>query len=142
MGFYEMSTAQNLLIWGGLINVLISIVIAYALYWVRLGDVKRRTAPGLVAHKVSLWNGFLLFGLAVAIEHTGFTDGVNNLLAFAEVVVCVLASGRTVLIWYRSYGNIFRRAHFLARTVGLGHIIDLVVISGVLYGVARTAFGI
>ena len=137
-----MTSAQNILILGALINIFASIVIAYALYWVRVRDVQMKTTAGLVAHKVTLWNGFLLFSLAVAIPHTGFTGAINDGLALAEVAVCILAGVRSTYIWWRSYGNIFSRQHFLARSVGLGHIVDLIVVSGVLYGVTRTVLGV
>ena len=136
-----MTTAQSLLIFGGLVNILASIVIAYALYWIRLRDVQRPTGGGLVSHKVTLWNGFLLFSLAVAIEYTGFSDQVNTGLALAEVIISFLASGRTVILWARRTGNVFLQPGFMARSIGLGHIVDLVVIAGILYGVTRTYFG-
>jgi hypothetical protein len=137
-----MLNAQNILLLGGLVNVFISVIVAYALYWQRLRDSTRPATAGLVAHKVTLWNGFLLFGLAVAMPHTGFTAAVNNGLAAAEVAICLLAGGRSIWIWWARKGNIFKAGGLIVRSVGLGHIVDLVVIAGVLYGVARTAFGI
>ena len=138
-----MSTAQTLLILGGLINILASIVVAYALYWVRVRDPQKSTDAGLVSHKITLWNGFLLFGLSIAIVHTGFTPEVNNSLAIAEVLISVLAGARSVINWGRSTGNIFsRESAFLAPSVGVGHIVDLIVVSGILYGVTRTVLGI
>lgn len=132
-----MSQAQSLFILGGLINVFASIVVAYALYWVRAADPAKATGGGLTAHKVALWNGFLLFSFAVAIDRTGFSSSINTWLAAAEVGVCILASARTIYIWWANLGNVFLRGGLLVRTVGIGHVVDLVVSAGILYGVAR-----
>lgn len=136
-----MTTAQTWLVIGGLIQVWASVLIAYAVYWVRIDDGKKRTASGTTAHKISLWNGFFLFSLSVAIPHTGFTDSVNNMLAIAEFVIMILSTGRAVAIWFQGYGNIFKRdSPFIMRSVGIGHMVDLLVVAGILYGVARTIF--
>ena len=138
-----MTTAQIWLIVGALINIFASILLAYALYWARKRDPQKPKNAGLITHKITLWNGFLLFGLSVAIVHTGFTPEVNNGLAFAELAVSIAAGARGVMIWASSAGNIFQRKNlFLARSVGVGHMVDLIVISGILYGVTRTVLGI
>lgn len=137
-----MTTAQIWLIVGALINILASVLVAYGLYWARKRDPQKPKNAGLISHKITLWNGFLLFGLSVAIPYTGFTPSVNNGLAVAEVIVAIFASSRSVILWARSTGNIFQReSSFLARSVGVGHMVDLIVISGILYGVARTVLG-
>lgn len=137
-----MIQAQALLILGGLLNALAAMVVGFLMYWIQLRNPGARTTAGLVAFKVLLWNGFLLFGLAIAIEHTGFAAPVARALALSEVVVSVLAGARTLMIWAQKRGNIFRHAGFLARSVGLAHVVDLVVIGGIFYGVARTVLGI
>ena len=138
-----MSTAQQLFLIGGLINILTSVLVGYALFWTRIQDPKRRTLSGLVSHKITLWNGFLLFSLAVAIEHTGFIPQVNNLLAVAEVAISIMVGVRSIIIWASGIGNIFRQdSPFLMRSVGIGHMVDLLVVAGIFYGVARTVFGI
>ena len=139
-----MSPAQGWLIVGGLFNLFVSVLIAYALYWIRVAHPgKPSSHAGLTSHKVTLWSGFLLLGLAAAIEYTNFDATVNTWLAAAQVIATLLAGGRRILTWMRGVEDQFAEGPELQiRFTGLGHILDLLVISGVLYGVARTAFGL
>jgi hypothetical protein len=139
-----MTTAQSWLIVGGLVNLLISVLAAYVLYWQR---VRRPDVPApryaLVAHKVALWNGFLLLGLSVAIVHTGFAEPVNNGLAAAQVLGTFLAVGSNLQRWSSGKSDQFLEGPpWRVRLIGTAHLIDLVVISAVLYGVTRTALGL
>lgn len=139
-----MSTAQAILIIGGVLNLFLGTIAAYVLYWVRVADP---TTPaqryGLTTHKVTLWNGFLLLGLAVAIDHTGFTPTLNSGLAGIEVVATLLADGRNALSWWRGMEDEFLHGgEFRRRLIGLGNLIHVLVLAGILYGVTRTALGL
>lgn len=139
-----MSAAQSWLIVGGVFSLFLSTIVAFALFWVR-ARVPQRPAPhfGLVSHKATLWNGFLLLGLSVAIEHTGFTPQINTLLAIAEVVATILSNGRNILTWAEGIEDSFAQGTPASiRMRGLGNMIHLVVLSGILYGVTRTALGL
>ena len=136
-----MSAAQNWLIVGGLANLLISVLTAYFLYWSR---VRNREEPaqryGMVSHKVSLWNGFLLLGLSIAIEHTNYAPTINTWLAVSEVISTFLADGSNLHRWAVGLQDQFKQGpEWRVRAIGLVHLIDLIVISAILVGVARTA---
>ena len=134
-----MSQAESWLILGGLANLLVSVIVAYALYWVRLRKPEQPAQRyALVAHKLILWNGFLMLGLSLAIDHTGFTPQVNRSLAIAEVVVSILAGGRTILSWVQNVPDEIAAGGWRARIIGLGNMIHLLVVSGILYGFVRT----
>ena len=138
-----MSTAESWLILGGLFNLFAAVVVGYALYWVRVRDpVKPAEHYALVAHKLILWNGFLLLGLATVIKHTGFDPAVNTGLAIAEVAITIFAGGRTTISWARNIENEINAGGWLARSIGLGAMVHLLVIAGILYGVSRTILGI
>lgn len=139
-----MTTAQSWLIVGGLLNLFIGVLAAYALYWIRVRDPEKPAQRySLVTHKTTLWNGFLLLGLAVAIEHTNFTATVNTWLAVAEVIATLLADGRNILSWAQGMEDEFLQGgEIRRRAIGLGNLIHLVVISAILYGVGRTALGL
>ncbi len=139
-----MTTAQTWLIVGGVLNLLVAVLASYALYWIR---VRRPDEPAqryaLVTHKVTLWNGFLLLGLSVAIEHTGFAPTINTLLATAQVVGTLLADASNIQRWAVGKKDQFKEGpEWRVRAIGLAHVIDLVVISAILYGVGRTALGL
>jgi hypothetical protein len=138
------SAAQSWLIVGGMFSLLLSTLVAFALFWVRARE-PQRPAPhfGLVSHKATLWNGFLLLGLSVAIEHTGFTPQINVILAITEVLATVLSNGRNILTWAEGVEDSFAQGTPASiRMRGLGNVLHLVVISGVFYGVTRTALGL
>ena len=139
-----MSIAQSVLIVGGLLNLLFSIIASYFLYWQRIRHPETVAQRyGLVTHKVTLWNGFLLLGLSVAIEHTGYAAYVNIGLATAQVIGTLLSSLSNVLRWARGVQDQFAQGpEWRVRLIGLAHLIDLLVISALLVGVARTASGL
>ena len=139
-----MSTAQGWLIVGGMFSLFLSTLVAFALFWVRARNPEIPSPRyALVAHKSTLWNGFLLLGLSVAIEHTGFTPGVNAGLAIAEVVATLVSNGRNILSWAQGQHDAFAEGSQLAiRLRGLANLIHVVVLSGILYGVTRTALGL
>jgi hypothetical protein len=139
-----MSQAQSILILGGLVNLLVSVLVSYFLYWQR---VRHPEIPaqryGLVSHKVTLWNGFLLLGLSVAIDHSGYAGYVNNLLAGAEVLGTLVSGTGNILRWSQSLEDQFRQGpEWRVRAIGFFHIIDLMVISAILVGVTRTVLGL
>jgi len=139
-----MSQAQSILVIGGLLNLLLSVIASYFLYWQR---VRHPEAPapryGLVSHKVTLWNGFLLLGLSVAIEYTGYAGYINNLLALAQVLGTLISDVGNFRRWYLGIEDQFKQGpEWRVRLIGLFHIIDLIVISAILVGVTRTALGL
>jgi hypothetical protein len=136
-----MSTAQSWLIVGGVLNLFLGVLVAYFLYWSRVRNPEQPAQRyGLVSHKVTLWNGFLLLGLAVAIEHTGYTPTVNAWLAAAQVLGTLLSDGSNFQRWATAKQDQFEEGpEWRVRAVGLAHVIDLIVISAILVGVARTA---
>jgi hypothetical protein len=139
-----MTGAQSWLIVGGLLNLFIGVIAAFALYWTRVRDPNTPAQRyGLVTHKTTLWNGFLLLGLAVAIEHTNFTPTINTWLAATEVIATLLADGRNILSWFEGKEDEFAQSGELRRRIiGLGNLLHLVTISAILYGVGRTALGL
>jgi len=138
------STAQSWLMVGGLINLLLSVLAAYFLYWSRVSHPERPAQRyGLVSHRVTLWNGFLLLGLSVAIEHTHYTPTINTLLALSQVIGTLLSDVSNFRRWAVGMEDQFRQGpEWRVRAIGLTHLIDLIVISAILVGVARTALGL
>lgn len=139
-----MSLPQSIFIVGGLINLFLNVIAAYVLYWqrVRQPDVPAQRY-GLVSHRVTLWNGFLLLGLSVAIDYTGYVLYINVGLAIAQVLGTLMSDTGNFLRWGRRLEDQFRQGpEWRVRLIGLVHVIDLLVISAMLFGVARTALGL
>jgi hypothetical protein len=139
-----MTTAQTWLIVGGVFNLFFSTLAAYALYWVRLRDPQKPVPHyGLIAHTSSVTNGMLLLGLSIAIEHTNFAPGINTGLAVAAVVATELSNVRNIILWAQGHQDSFAEVSDVQRRLrGLTNIINLVVMSSIFYGVARTALGL
>jgi hypothetical protein len=138
------SAAQNWLMVGGVFSLFLSTLVAFGLYWVRARN-PNRPAPhyALVSHKSTLWNGFLLLGLTVAIEHTGFTPQVNTWLAIAEVVAAMLSNGRNILNWAEGVEDAFAQGSPISiRLRGFANVLHLVALAGIFFGVTRTALGL
>jgi hypothetical protein len=136
--------AQGVLIIGGVLSILISHLAAYFLYWSR---VHNRGKPaqryGLVTHKVTLWNGFLLLGLSIVIDRTNYSPTINTVLAVFQVISALLANGSNINRWRQGMEDQFRQGpEWRVRAIGFVHIIDLFVISAILVGVTRTALGL
>jgi hypothetical protein len=123
---------------GGLFNLWVAALVGWRKY--RLQE--RRAVPvgksGATANDTALWNGFLLLTLSTAISHTAFTGQVNLQLALIQVFATLLSTGRAIYAFWKRYDDLFvLRSQFLMRFLGLGHILDLLVTAGILYGVVR-----
>jgi hypothetical protein len=139
-----MSAAQSWLIVGGLLNLFIGTLAAYALYWVRVGN-PTTPAPhyALITHRITILNGVLLLSLSLAIEHTNFAPAINTTLAVFEVLATLLADGRMIYNWARGLEDEFSQGTELQRRfVGLANLLHLVAIAGIFFGVTRTALGL
>ena len=139
-----MTTAQTWLIVGGVFNLFFSTLAGYALYWARLRDLQKPTPHyGLIAHTSSVTDGLLLLGLSIAIEHTNFAPGINTGLAIAAVLATELTNGRNIMLWAQGHQDGFAEvSDWQRRLRGLTNLINLVVMSSIFYGVARTALGL
>jgi hypothetical protein len=139
-----MTTPQAILIIGGLINILFSSLAGYMVLWIRSRDTKAPISRyAVTTHTAAIMNGTLLFGLAVAIPHTGFIAPINIGIACAEVLATFLSSGRNVINWTRGHTDAIAEGGEVAvRLRGLVNMIHLFDAAAILYGVARTALGI
>jgi hypothetical protein len=139
-----MTTAQAILIIGGLLNILISSLAGYGVFWIRARDPKKPISRyAVTTHTSAVLNGVLLLGYAVAIPYTGFIAPINIGIALMEVLATLLSTVRNVVSWSRGFTDaIAEGGEAGLRTRGLVNIIHLFNSAAVLYGVARTALGI
>ena len=139
-----MTTPQAILIIGGLLNILFSSLAGYMVLWIRARNTK---APinryAITTHTSAIMNGTLLFGLAVAIPHTGFIAPINIAIACAEVLATVFSSIRNVHSWMQGFNDAVAEGTEVGlRLRGLVNIIHLFDAAAILYGVVRTALSI
>ena len=139
-----MTTAQAILIIGGLANFLFSALVGYLVLWVRARDVHAHMSRySIVAHTNAIMNASLLLGLAVAIPHTGFLPAINIGIAIAEVIATVLANVRNVVSWKGGFDDAVAQGSDAAnRLRGLANMLHLFDAAAILYGVTRTALGV
>jgi len=140
----NMTTPQAILIIGGLLNILFSSLAGYMVLWIRARNTKAPISRyAVVSHTSGIMNGTLLFGLAVAIQHTGFIAPINIAIACAEVLATAFSAIRNVHSWAQGFNDAVAEGPEVAvRLRGLANIIHLFDAAAILYGVVRTALGI
>ncbi|MCH7587397.1 MAG: hypothetical protein IIC78_05100 [Chloroflexi bacterium] len=67
---------------------------------------------------------------------------MNTGLAVAEVSMTLFAGGRTISSWAKKIESEIGVGGWLARGIGIGNMIHLLVIGGILYGVTRNIVGL
>lgn len=139
-----MTTPQAIFIIGGMLNILISSLAGYMVFWIRARDPKKPISRyAITTHTSAVIGGVLLLGYAVAIPHTGFIAPVNIGIALAEVLATLLTNVRNIISWRRGFNDALAEGTEAGlRARGLVNIIHLFNSAAVLYGVTRTALGI
>lgn len=139
-----MTTAQAILIIGGLLNILFSSLAGYMVLWIRARNTQAPISRyAITTHTSAIMNGTLLLGLSVAIPHTGFIAPINIAIASAEVLATMFSSIRNVLSWSLGFNDAVAEGTDVGlRLRGLANMIHLFNASAILYGVVRTALGI
>lgn len=139
-----MTTPQAIFIIGGMLNILISSLAGYMVFWIRARDPKKPISRyAVTTHTSAIIGGVLLLGYAVAIPHTGFIAPINIGIALAEVLATLLTNVRNIISWRRGFNDALAEGTETGlRTRGLVNIIHLFNSAAVLYGVTRTALGI
>jgi hypothetical protein len=127
-----METAAKVLVVGGVLNLALAFVLGFILSNSRLKE-PAKTQPYLaVAHRVSLWEGFMLLGLVFAVELSDLSSGVETLAAVLLVASSAFQDGSSVLNWVqgvadefaeRSPGFYLATINAILATAGLGILI-------------------
>lgn len=139
-----MTSAQALLLAGGLASLAFATLSSFALYWIRLRDVLIPPPRyALITHTSATTSGLVLIALSVVIVHSGFTESINLLLAGSEILAVALTTARNVVSWRARIEDGMADIPEQARRIrGLVNVISFVVMSALLYGVIRTGLGI
>ncbi|MGH2786082.1 MAG: hypothetical protein ACRDJ1_12535 [Actinomycetota bacterium] len=102
-----MATAAKILILGGLGSLLASFGMALVLAQERTKDPEADQTRLLQVHIVSLWEGFMLFGLVWAVVLSDLSAGVENLAAVLLVTAAAIQIVSNTLAWRQRLVNLF-----------------------------------
>ena len=119
-----------------MLNLLFAFAIGFVLSRVRLKDPTADHAWLLQAHRVSLWEGFMLLALIFAVEFSTLSSGLEALAAWLLVVAAALQASSAIANLVQGIPDQFaqrRAGYYLAATNAVLGAIGLVILSvGVL----------
>jgi hypothetical protein len=127
-----METAAKVLIVGGVLNLALAFALGFVLSNSRLKEPEKPQHYLNLAHKVSLWEAFMLLGLVFAVELADLSSGVKTLAAALLVASSAFQDGSSVLNWLqgvsdefaeRSPGLVLATINAILATAGLAILI-------------------
>jgi hypothetical protein len=93
MGF---TTAEKVLIVGGTLNLALAFALGFVLSRVRLKDPAAEHGWLLQAHRVALWEGFMLLGLVFAVALSPLSPAWETLAASLLVAAAALQAASAI----------------------------------------------
>ncbi|HEX8796843.1 MAG TPA: hypothetical protein VF765_38090 [Polyangiaceae bacterium] len=132
----EVTGASRILVGGGVANLVLSFLLGWVLSAKRVKGPMEPHRWLLVAHEVSLQEGLLLLGVAVAIPYARLSPGVAELAAWLLVVASLFQDASGIANWLRGIGDQFaqKSAGWVLATINA--IVNSVGLGIVAYGVA------
>lgn len=134
----DFTTADKVLIVGGTLSLVFSFVVGFVLSRARLKDPAADHAWLLQAHRVALWEGFMLLGLVFAVELSTLSQGLETAAASLLVAAAALQAGSAIANLVQGIPDQFveRRLGYqlAAANAGLGAIGLVILLVGVLKG--------
>jgi hypothetical protein len=119
-----------------MLNLLFAFAIGFVLSRVRMKDPTAEHGWLLQAHRVSLWEGFMLLGLIFAVEFSTLSSGLEDLAAWLLVIAAALQASSTIANLVQGITDQFaerRAGYYLAATnAGLGAVGLVSLFVGVL----------
>ena len=97
-----MPAAARILVLGAMANVVLSFLLGWVLSARRMKEPMDRHRWLLVAHEVSLQEGFLLFGLTIAIGFAKLPSAWAQSAAWLLVVASLFQDASGILNWLKS----------------------------------------
>jgi hypothetical protein len=92
----QFTSAEKVLIVGGTLSLVFSFVMGFVLSRARLKDPAADHAWLLQAHRVALWEGFMLLGLVFAVELSTLSQGWETLAASLLVAAAALQAASAI----------------------------------------------
>ena len=132
------TAAEKVLIVGGTLSLVFSFAMGFVLSRARLKDPSADHAWLLQAHRVALWEGFMLLGLVFAVELSTLSHGMETLAAWLLVAAAALQAASAIANLVQGIPDQFveRRLGYqlAAANAGLGAIGLVILLVGVFKG--------
>ena len=132
------TNAEKVLIVGGVLSLVFSFVMGFILSRARLKEPSADHAWLLQAHRVALWEGFMLLGLVFAVELSTLSQGLETLAAWLLVAAAALQAASAIANLVQGIPDQFveRRLGYqlAAANAGLGAIGLVILLVGVFKG--------
>jgi len=125
------TTAEKVLIVGGTLSLVFSFAMGFILSRARLKEPSADHAWLLQAHRVALWEGFMLLGLVFAVELSTLSQGLETLAAWLLVAAAALQAASAIANLVQRIPDQFverRLGYQLAATNAVLGAIGLVII--------------
>ncbi|HLW16961.1 MAG TPA: hypothetical protein VKV69_06370 [Actinomycetota bacterium] len=90
------TNAEKVLIVGGTLSLIFSFAMGFILSRARLKDPSADHSWLLQAHRVALWEGFMLLGLVFAVELSTLSQGLETLAAWLLVAAAALQAASAI----------------------------------------------
>ena len=90
------TAAEKVLIVGGTLSLVFSFAMGFILSRARLKEPSADHAWLLQAHRVALWEGFMLLGLVFAVELSTLSQGLETLAAWLLVAAAALQAASAI----------------------------------------------
>jgi len=90
------TNAEKVLVVGGTLSLVFSFAMGFVLSRARLKDPSADHAWLLQAHRVALWEGFMLLGLVFAVELSTLSQGLETLAAWLLVAAAALQAASAI----------------------------------------------
>lgn len=112
-----MTFAEELLVLGGVINLIYGFITGFILAVIRQ---KQAVAPKylMFAHIGPLMQGAMLLGLVFAVQMSTLADGVETAGAALLVVGALLLATKDTINWWQTIGDEFREKPVLGLAIG------------------------
>ncbi|MFZ4662519.1 MAG: hypothetical protein ACOYNY_36260 [Caldilineaceae bacterium] len=112
-----MTFAEELLVLGGVINLIYGFITGFVLAVIRQ---KQAVAPKylMFAHIGPLMQGAMLLGLVFAVQMSTLADGVETAGAALLVVGALLLATKDTINWWQTIGDEFREKPVLGLAIG------------------------
>ena len=112
-----MTFAEELLVLGGVINLIYGFITGFVLAVIRQ---KQAVAPKylMFAHIGPLMQGAMLLGLVFAVQMSTLADGVETAGAVLLVVGALLLATKDTINWWQTIGDEFREKPVVGLAIG------------------------
>jgi hypothetical protein len=132
-----MQTAAKVLIVGGTLNLALAFGLGFVLSQARLRGPRTSTVNLLQAHRVALWEGFMLLGLTFAVLLSPLSATTNTLAAGLLVASSAFQDASSIVNWLQGVKDEFAQRSPGFQLAVINALLASVGLAILIYGVFR-----